>query len=488
MSMSRTTRSGTGDAAAFRLADEVAARMDRLPMTPLHRLTSGTIALGTFFDAFDSLIIASALTAIITSLHIGYAQIGLLISSAYLGMTVGAPFFGWLSEHVGRKPVVVWMVASFGVLSLLAAFAWNFESLLAVRMIEGLALGGQIPVSSALYSEFLPAARRGRGFFWGYTVSFSAGIFLAPLVGLACFTIFGPAFGWRVLFMTGGLALPLAMMIHYVVPESPRWLAENGRGTSADAIVGRYEARAREARKALPAPQVTYRGERQTTRIGELFQGIYVRRTLLSWMLFFATYFVSYGLQIWIPTLYVKIGGLPPSRALMLAVITSGITLCLVFVWGELADRIGRTKSFMLGYSLSVAGFLLGIFMVAGLKITGWPMLFSSGLIALIGTNFTAALCFLYTNELFPTRMRAWATSTGSTVSRIGSFIAPTLVGALLQAHLGIVSVYLMFAAMGCVGLGAIIFLGPETAEGTLEEVSAGVEIASASETVPGEA
>jgi len=127
----------------------------------------------------------------------------------------------------------------------------------------------------------------------------------------------------------------------------------------------------------------------------------------------------------------------------------------------------------MLGYSLTVAGFALGIFLVAGLQITGWPMLFSSGLIALVGTNFTAALCFLYTAELFPTRMRAWATSTGSTVSRIGSFIAPTAVGALLDADLGIVSVYLMFAAMGCLGLAAIALLGPETSKGALEEVSA---------------
>lgn len=473
-----TADSAIADAAAHRLADEVAARMDRLPMTALHRRTAGTIALGTFFDSFDSLIIAAALTAIVSSLHISYTQVGLLISSAYVGMTVGAPFFGWLAEIVGRKPVCVWMIAGFGALSLAAAFAWNYQNLLVIRMIEGLALGGQIPVSSALYSEFLPAARRGRGFFWGYTVLFSTGIFLAPLVGLLCFTIFGPEIGWRALFITGGLALPLAIVMHYLVPESPRWLAENGRGAEADAIVARYETEARNAGKALPPAQVNYRGERQTTRLGELFHGIYTRRTILSWCLFFATYFVSYGLQIWIPTLYVKIGGLPPSNALILAIISGGITLALVFVWGEVADRIGRTRSFVVGYGLSVAGLALGIFLVAVLHITGWPMLFSSGLIALIGTNFTAALCFLYTAELFPTRMRAWATSTGSTISRIGSFIAPTAVGSLLDANFGIVSVYLMFAAMGCLGIAAIVFLGPETSQGALEDVSAGAKTA----------
>jgi putative MFS transporter len=473
MTVSQTTADqSVSDAAAFRLADEVAARMDRLPVTWLHRRTAGTIALGTFFDSFDSLIIAAALTAIVSSLHISFTQVGLLISSSYVGMTFGAPLFGWLAEVVGRKPVCVWMIAGFGALSLAAAFAWDFQSLLIIRMIEGLALGGQIPVSSALYSEFLPAARRGRGFFWGYTVLFSTGILLAPVVGLVCFAIFGPEVGWRALFMTGGLALPLALLMHYIVPESPRWLAENGHGAEADATVARYEQAARASGKPLPQPKVNYRGERQTTRLTELFHGIYPRRTMLSWTLFFATYFVSYGLQIWIPTLYVKIGGLPPSNALMLAIISGAITLCLVFLWGDLADRIGRKNSFIVGYALSVGGLALGIFLVAGLHITGWPMLFSSGLIALIGTNFTAALCFLYTAELFPTRMRAWATSTGSTISRIGSFIAPTAVGSLLDANLGIVSVYLMFAAAGCLGLAAIIFLGPETSKGALEDVS----------------
>src|SRR5579863_3402176 len=213
MTISQTTADRSmSDAAAFRLADEIAARMDRLPITALHRRTAGTIALGTFFDSFDSLIIAAALTAIVSSLHISFTQVGLLISSAYVGMTVGAPLFGWLAEVVGRKPVCVWMIAGFGALSLAAAFAWDFQSLLIIRMIEGLALGGQIPVSSALYSEFLPAARRGRGFFWGYTVLFSTGIFLAPLVGLACFAIFGPEVGWRALFISGGLALPVAIV------------------------------------------------------------------------------------------------------------------------------------------------------------------------------------------------------------------------------------------------------------------------------------
>ena len=460
-------------AARARMADEVGARLDRLPFTGLHRRTCGTIALGTFFDSFDSLIIAAALTAIVSSLHINFTQIGLIISAAYLGMAVGAPLFGWLAELIGRKPVCVWMIAGFGVLSILAAFAWDFQSLLIVRLIEGLALGGQVPVSAALYSEFLPKERRGRGFFYGYTVMFSTGIFLAPLVGLLCFTLFGPELGWRVLFLTGGFAIAVAIYAQYALPESPRWLADKGRGDEAAAIVARFEARARELGKSLPAPEIVTRSGDRTTRFSELFQGIYLKRTMLGWSLFFATYFVSYGLSIWIPTLFVKLGGLPASYALVLTVIGGAIHLGFVFLWGNVADWIGRRRSFILGYSLSILGLAIGVFSIFVLKSAGWQMLFLSSLIAGLGTNFTAALCFLYNSELFPTRMRAWGTSTGSTVSRVGSFIAPTAVGALLDAQLGVTSVYIMFAAVNCLGLLAIVTLGPETSKGGLEEVSA---------------
>ena len=85
---------------------------------------------------------------------------------------------------------MVWTTAGFGVMSIAAAFAWDYDSLLIIRLIEGLALGGQVPVSNALYSEFLPKQRRARSFLYGYTILYTLGIFLAPFVGLGCFALF----------------------------------------------------------------------------------------------------------------------------------------------------------------------------------------------------------------------------------------------------------------------------------------------------------
>ena len=96
------------------------------------------------------------------------------------------------------------------------------------------------------------------------------------------------------------------------MPESARWLAEHGHIDDADKVVARFEDRARALCKDLPAPQPNYRSEHRRTRASELFAKGYFSRTILSWILFFLTYYVSYGLNGWIPTLYVKLGGLPP--------------------------------------------------------------------------------------------------------------------------------------------------------------------------------
>jgi MFS transporter, putative metabolite:H+ symporter len=152
------------------------------------------------------------------------------LGSAYVGMTFGALIFGWLGEIVGRKPLIVLSVGSFGLLSIVAGLAWDYNSLLITRLVQGLALGGEIPVVTAIYNEFLPGRARALPFFYGFTIQFTAGLFVAPLVGLACVGLLGEEIGWRVLFGLGGAAILVATAVFFIVPESPRFLANRGRG------------------------------------------------------------------------------------------------------------------------------------------------------------------------------------------------------------------------------------------------------------------
>ncbi len=397
---------------------------------------------------------------------------GLLISAAFFGMFVGAITFGALSERLGRRTVFAYSIMMFGALSVASAFAWNFSSLFWLRVVQGIGLGGAIPVAAALVAECLPARARGRTFSLTYALLFALGFVLAPLTGFVLINWFGPALGWRVMFGVAGLALPFGMAAFWLLPESPRWLSVSGRMQEAEQLVLKLEANARERGRALVSAPTAAKVVDRSTQLGEAFDATYLPRTILIWMVFLTTYFIQYGLNGWLPTLYVKIGGLPPRNALALTVGNGCVTLAAAVVFALTVDRIGRKAWFLLGFGLAMVGVAAGIVAVTVFHIAAWPVLFSAALPMTAGIGVNSGLVYLYAPELFPTRMRAWATSTGSAAGRIGSIIAPIVIGGLLQAKLGLVSVFSLLGFMCVLGLIFVLLFGIETKQRTLEEIS----------------
>ncbi len=223
---------------------EIIARLERLPFSRFHWKLAAILGVGTFFDAFDALAIAVALTVVFTTLHIGFMNAGFLISAAYVGQFVGAWAFGYLSERWGRKPAFVVALALFGVLSVATAFAWDFHSLMVLRLVQGLGLGGEVPVAGALFNEYLRTANRGRVALF-YQSLFIWGAALTPVIGVAVFSLVGQDPGWRVLFMIGGIPALVAVYAAYALPESARWLADRDRIAEADRIIAGIEAEPR---------------------------------------------------------------------------------------------------------------------------------------------------------------------------------------------------------------------------------------------------
>lgn len=458
--------------AAVLSAADITQRLESIPPLPIHSRWATWVSVGCFLDGFTTLTVAAALPVLVTSLRIDFTQVGLLISAAFVGMFFGAILFGAASERWGRRTVFSGTVALFGLLSIFAAFSWNFSSLFWLRVIQGFGLGGAVPVAATLIAECLPACVRGKTFTLTYVVLFALGYVVAPLAGLTCIALFGPELGWRTLFALAGLAFPFGIAVRWLLPESPRWLATQGRLPEADGVLRLLEDTARaQGRALLPsAPPAPF--DKRRTRLSEVFAGEYRARTLLVWSLFFAIYFVQYGLNAWLPTLYVKVGGLAPPFALALAVASGCVVLAAMVVFGFTVDRIGRRRWFMFGFGLSLIGIVWGIVALAGLRMTAWPVLFSAALLMNIGTGVNAGSIYLYAPELFPTRMRAWATSTGSAASRLGSIAAPMIIGAVLQARLGLTGVFVVLGIMCLVGLIVIGTSGIETKQRTLEELA----------------
>lgn len=198
-------------------------RMERIPLTRVHLRIGVILGSSTFFDAFDTLAIAVAMTAILGTFGVGVEIAGFLIAAGYLGQIVGAIGFGFVSELFGRKVAFIASSLLFGLLSLVAAFAWSVESLLAFRLIQGIGLGAEVPVAAAMFNEFVRARARGR-IVLVYETLFIWGVLAASLTGGLLLAVFPPHDAWRYLFVIGAMPVFTAIWAFFRLPESPRHL------------------------------------------------------------------------------------------------------------------------------------------------------------------------------------------------------------------------------------------------------------------------
>ncbi|WP_433171437.1 MFS transporter [Actinoallomurus sp. CA-150999] len=449
----------------------IAARLDRIPPNAFHGRLAGLLAGGTFFDAFDAVSIAVGLTVIKGYFKIGFSEAGLIVSAGYLGQLVGAFFVGALAEKAGRRRAFIISLVVFGGVSIAAALSWSATSLLVFRMVQGLGLGAEVPLAATLMNEFLDSRHRGRiGLL--YQSAFAWGILIAPLAGVLLIGKLDHEAGWRWLFAVGALPLLMAVAAWRWLPESPRWLAEHGRITEADAIVSNVEKAAARRGTVLPEPEATSPQHAGRLRLAELFSAAYRRRTVMLWVSWFATFFVTYGFNVWLPTLYVTLGGLAPSASLGLTVISSAVQVIGVYAGAFLIDRIGRKPLLVAGFALMAAGTGFGTIGVSVLQLTAWPVLFAAGLVIAAGVSLPATILYVYTAELYPTRMRAWGSSAASGFNRSASVISPIVISQVLAAGGGVSLVFGIMLIAAVLGLVVLAGMGIETRNRTLEELA----------------
>ena len=451
--------------------EALVGRAERLPVTTLHRRVMVILGFGTFFDAFDTLVIASALTVIFSSLHISFVATGMLIGAGYVGQLVGAVMFGVCSEIWGRKKSFIIALLIMGLFSIGAALSWNIQSLALSRALLGIGLGGEAPIAGTMIAELLQRHRRGR-YFLMYQTLYQWGILLTPLAGFLLIDWLGPETGWRVLFGFGAAPLLLALVSIWWLPESVRWLVEKGRAQEAEAIVTRFEDAARADGLVLARPVMSAPADTKATRFTELFHPNYLRRTVLCWLHWFLCYYVVVGLVTWLPGLFVRVGHLSVTQGLLAAVGVNLITVVMGYVSAWLVERLGRRLLFSVGFAGMAAGALIGFVEITQLDVESWIPLFTAACVMQAFLIFNAIGCYLYTAELYPTRMRGWGSSAGRAVSLVASIVAPITVGAMLGGSLGAAGMFAVFTIASLLGMVVILWLGVETKDMLLEELS----------------
>ncbi|HSG64409.1 MAG TPA: MFS transporter, partial [Gammaproteobacteria bacterium] len=205
-------------------AGSLLARIEAVPFGRWHRKPRIVIGTATFFDAFDALSLAFALPVLVALWNITPPQIGVLISASYAGQLIGALVFSNLAEKHGRIPGATAAVAIMSVMSLGCVFAGDFTTLLALRFLQGIGIGGHMPVAAAYISELSRAKGRGR-FFLLYEMIFPVGLMATGQIG----AIVVPALGWKAMFLIGAIPGMLVAFLITRLPESPRWLINRGR-------------------------------------------------------------------------------------------------------------------------------------------------------------------------------------------------------------------------------------------------------------------
>lgn len=450
---------------------QVIARLERLPLSRFHAPFYTFLGIGTFFDSYNSLAIASALSVVFIDLHISLAQAGSLLGIAYLGQLAGALIFGAASERFGRKPVFIASLLVFGVFSLMTAFAWSYTSLYWFRLAEGFGLGGEVPVAVALFNEVVKGSKRGT-LVAIYEALFGWGVFLTPLIAYGLLQVCGPALSWRVLFGIGVIPAIAAIPAIWLLPESPRWLVHHGKLGQAERIVARGENYLQARNVPLPEAQPMPRLDSKKSRFQELLEPAYLGRTVTLWLIWFMAYFVVYGFTVWLPGLYVRVGHLPAGDSLLLTAVSGALGLVGAYALVWVLDTFGRRPTFLASFGLMVVGAVFGCVSIGLLGHEQWPWLFAASLIMLMGGSVLAVAVYIYTPELYPTRMRGWGTSFCSTGNRLASYLAPIIVGDLLGVGLGLGWVFLVMLAASVIGLVVMWLFGPETKGKVLEELT----------------
>jgi len=402
------------------------------------------------FDSWDAVAIAYAMPALAADWHLDPLIMGLLMSAGYSGQFIGAVSLGAVAERYGRLPVCTIAAAIMSLLAIACAVAPDYRSLLALRFLQGIMIGGALPIAVTYVNELAPTATRGRYFGWFQ---------LPTMSGMAICAISSnfivPHLGWRWLFGLGAIPIVLIPLVWLTLPESPRWLVRAGRLDAANRALAKLGA-APIAFTAGESASAAPRAKKST--IATLFSGPLLSRTLTITMLWALTTFISNGLTTWVPSLYVKSFHMPVDRALAFSATTSTIMFLALTISGILIDRLGRRRLALIGLVFTFIP-LLGM---AALRPAGDFVIFGTFVVAQTACFFAIFATWPYTAEIYPTNVRALGLGYGSSVGRAASMTMPILVGFVLSRG---APIQIVLAIFGLFALGAFLVWVTRTRE-----------------------
>jgi MFS transporter, AAHS family, 3-hydroxyphenylpropionic acid transporter len=373
-------------------------------------------------EGFDIQALGVAAPKLAPELGLAPDRMGLIFTFSNIGLVVASLFGGWLADRIGRKPVFIGAVITFGLFTLATPFVKTFEHLFFLRLMAGLGFGAALPNMMAVAAEISRPEKRAStaaAMFCGMPVGGGSSALLTQLLP--------PDFDWRILFYVGGaLPLLLAPLMIWLMPETFRRPEKNARRENfVDALFA--EGRA--------AP------------------------TLLLWITFFPTLLILYLLLSWLPTL-VTGSGLSAATAPQASLAFNFASVVGALMLGRVVDRLGGRLPLTAAFVMLIASLF---FLSTARDVTTILVCSALAGFSLLGANYAL---YGVAASYYPQRVRGLGSGASIAVGRVGSVVGPFVAGMLLasgKTAADVIMYLVPVAAVAGIAVFALGFFKPNT-------------------------
>lgn len=411
------------------------------------------------FDGYTYMIVPYTMKTIQLEWGLSAFQTSTLSSWSLIGIVAGAVVSGVLSDKIGRKKTLVFSIVIYSVFTVPIFFAPGFLFFAVLSVLAGLGLGACVPVVTTLFSETTPTKQRSIFVTFGLAWMI-AGWFLAGVVATAV----TQSLGWRYCYLIGIVPFIYAIILYFVMPESPHWLISKGRRAEAVRVLARIEKMATGKTSAWNPDNILAPPRPKLSGPRALFSKKFARVTAGIWLAYFMGSFVLYGINAWLPTIMREKGAISIAIFSNLAALAANITT------GFIAESIGRRMNLLMIFFVEAVAVVL---LTLALQAAAMGLLFAAALLIGFTINYALTSINPLMAEAYPTEFRNTGVALGQAFGRLGAIIAPVIGGLLIRPEAGDYRLLALFAIPALIGaLSVILFIRTETKGKSLDQLA----------------